>query len=49
VQVVVPDKAIEQADPKTPLTFDPTQYLAILCQAPGERIGITLRPADAKR
>lgn len=49
VQVVVPDKAIEQADPKAPLTFDPTQYLAILCQAPGERIGITLRPADAKR
>jgi hypothetical protein len=49
VQVIVPDKAIEQADPKTPLTFDPTQYLAILCQAPGERIGITLRPADAKR
>jgi hypothetical protein len=49
VQVVVPDKAIEQADPKAPLTFDPTQYLAILCQAPGERLGLTLRPADAKR
>lgn len=49
VQVVVPDAAIQQADPKTPLTFDPTQYLAILCQAPGERLGLTLRPADAKR
>jgi hypothetical protein len=49
VQVVVPDAATQQADPKAPLTFDPTQYLAILCQAPGERLGVTLRPADAKR
>jgi hypothetical protein len=49
VQVIVPDAAIAQADPKNPLVFDPTQYLAILCQAPAERIGITLRSADAKR
>lgn len=49
VQVIVPDAATQQADPKAPLTFDPTQYLAILCQAPGERLGLTLRPADAKR
>ncbi|HTV55352.1 MAG TPA: hypothetical protein VMI06_10590 [Terriglobia bacterium] len=43
LQVIVPKKAIEQA--QTPLTFDPTQYLAILVQAPSERIGISLRPA----
>jgi hypothetical protein len=45
LQVMVPDEAIAQADPKSPLTFDPTQYLAVLGQAPSERIGITLRPA----
>ena len=45
LQVMVPDEAIAQADPKAPLTFDPTQYLAVLGQAPSERIGITLRPA----
>ncbi len=45
LQVMVPDEAIAQADPKAPLTFDPTQYLAVLGQAPPERIGITLRPA----
>jgi hypothetical protein len=45
LQVIVPDAAIAQADPKTPLTFDPTQYLAVLTQAPAERIGITLRQA----
>jgi hypothetical protein len=45
LQVIVPDAA----DPKNPLTFDPTQYLAVLALAlalaPSERIGITLRPA----
>jgi hypothetical protein len=49
VQVIVPDAAIAQADPANPLVFDPTLYLAILCQAPAERLGLTLRPADAKR
>jgi hypothetical protein len=45
LQLMVPDVAIAQADPKAPLTFDPTQYLAVLAQAPSERIGITLRAA----
>ena len=45
LQVIVPDAAIAALDPKTPLTFDPTQYIAILGSAPGERLGITLRPA----
>jgi hypothetical protein len=45
VQVIVPDAAVAQADPKNPLTFDPTQYLAVLSIAPGERIGVTLRTA----
>jgi hypothetical protein len=42
---MVPDAAIAQADPKSPLTFDPTQFLAVLGQAPSERIGVTLRVA----
>lgn len=45
LQVMVPDAAIAQADPKSPLTFDPTQFLAVLGQAPSERIGVTLRVA----
>jgi hypothetical protein len=45
LQLIVPSEALAQADPKSPLTFDPTQYLAVLGIAPGERIGITLRPA----
>lgn len=45
VQVIVPDAAAAQADPKNPLTFDPTQYLAVLSIAPGQRIGVTLRAA----
>ncbi len=43
LQLMVPDEAVSQA--KAPLTFDPTEYLAVLGQAPSERIGITLRPA----
>lgn len=43
MQLMVPDEAIAQAP--SPLTFDPTQYLAVLGQAPSERIGISLRPA----
>jgi hypothetical protein len=43
LQLMVPDEAVAQA--QSQLTFDPTQYLAVLGQAPSERIGITLRPA----
>jgi hypothetical protein len=43
LQLMVPDEAVTQA--QTPLTFDPTQYLAVLGQAPSERLGISLRPA----
>ena len=43
LQLIVPD-TIASADGK-PLTFDPTQYLAVLGQVPSERLGITLRPA----
>jgi len=43
LQLMVPDEAVAQA--QSPLTFDPTQYLAVLGQAPSERLGISLRPA----
>jgi hypothetical protein len=46
IQVMVPEAALEDADPKAPLTFDPTQYLAVLAQAPAQRLGVTLRPVD---
>jgi len=46
IQVMVPEAALEQADPKQPLAFDPTQYLAVLAQAPAQRLGVTLRPVD---
>ena len=50
IEVMVPDAALAKADPKQPLTFDPTQYLAILSQVPAQRLGITLRPVEvAKR
>jgi len=45
VQLMVPDAAISDGDGKSPLTFDPTQFLAVLGGAPPERIGISLRPA----
>lgn len=45
LQIIVPETAVSQTDAKTPLTFDPTQYLAVLGQVPSERLGITLRPA----
>lgn len=44
LQLMVPDAAVN-ADAKTPLTFDPTQFLAVLAGAPPERIGVSLRPA----
>jgi hypothetical protein len=46
LQIMVPDAGLMQADPAHPLTFDPTQFLAILSQAPGQRLGITLRQID---
>ena len=43
LQVIVPQAAIDGADPKTPLAFDPTQVLAVYCQTPPQRTGISLR------
>jgi len=43
LQLMVPEEAVAQS--QTPLAFDPTKYLAVLGQAPSERIGISLRPA----
>ena len=47
LQVIVPDDAVAQAG--NHLVFDPTQYLAVLSIAPSQRIGVSLRPAEAKR
>jgi hypothetical protein len=44
LQVIVPDAAIAAVSGKSALTFDPTQFLAVLAGSPPERIGITLRP-----
>lgn len=41
LQVIVPDTATAQAT--SPLLFDPTQFLAVHTQAPGMRLGLTLR------
>ncbi len=48
LQVIVPEAAMEQVDPKKPLTFDPTQYLAVHVGSPAQRLGITLRPAGGR-
>jgi hypothetical protein len=48
VQVIVPDAAMEGADPKKPLTFDPTQYLAVHAGTPAQRLGISLRPVGGR-
>lgn len=48
IQVIVPEAAMEHVDPKTPLTFDPTQYLAVHVGTPAQRLGITLRPVGAR-
>jgi hypothetical protein len=45
LQVIVPDAAIAQMVPGKPLSFDPTQYIAVFAGAPAQRLGITLRPA----
>jgi hypothetical protein len=49
LQVIVPDAAMAEADAAHPLTFDPTQYLAILAQAPGQRLGITVRQIETPK
>ncbi len=43
VQVIVPQASIDGADPKAPLALDPTQVLAVYCQTPPQRLGISLR------
>jgi len=48
VQVIVPETAVAQAATDKPLTFDPTQYLAVYGQAPAQRLGISLRPVQTK-
>jgi hypothetical protein len=40
----VPEAAMEGVDPKKPLTFDPTQYLAVHAGSPAQRLGISLVP-----
>jgi hypothetical protein len=49
LQVIVPEAAFEQhSDPKKPLTFDPTQYVAVHAGTPAQILGMTLRPAGGK-
>jgi hypothetical protein len=48
VQVIVPEAAMEHVDAKAPLTFDPTQYLAVHVGTPAQRLGISLRPVGAR-
>ncbi len=49
LQVIVPEAAMEHVDPNKPLTFDPTQYLAVHAGTPAQRLGISLRPAAGGR
>lgn len=49
LQVIVPEAAMEGVDPKKPLTFDPTQYLAVHAGTPAQRLGISLRPVAGGR
>ena len=48
LQVIVPEAAMEQVDLGKPLTFDPTQYLAVHVGAPAQRLGISLRPVGGR-
>lgn len=48
LQILVPEAAMEQADPNKPLTFDPTQFVAVHVGAPPQTLGITLRPAGGR-
>jgi hypothetical protein len=48
LQLIVPEAAMEGVDPKKPLTFDPTQYLAVHTGTPAQRLGISLRAVGAQ-
>jgi hypothetical protein len=48
IQVIVPEAAMEHVDAKAPLTFDPTQYLAVHVGTPAQRLGISLRPVGGR-
>jgi hypothetical protein len=48
LQVIVPDAAMVQADPKAPLVFDPTQYVAVGQASPNVRLGLTMRPVNKR-
>lgn len=48
LQVIVPQTAMDNTDPKKPLTFDPTQYVAVHAGTPSQILGMTLRPAGGK-
>jgi hypothetical protein len=48
LQVIVPEAATEGLDPKKPLTFDPTQFLAVHMGTPAQLLGLTLRPVGGK-
>lgn len=48
LQVIVPQAAMDNTDPKKPLTFDPTQYVAVHAGTPAQILGMTLRPAGGK-
>lgn len=48
LQIIVPEAAMQGVDSKTPLTFDPTRYLAVHTGTPAQRLGITLRPVGGR-
>jgi hypothetical protein len=48
LQLIVPEAAMEQVDPAKPLTFNPTQYLAVHVGSPTQRLGVTLRPVGGR-
>lgn len=48
IQIIVPEAAMEHVDAKAPLTFDPTQYLAVHVGTPAQRLGISLRPVGGR-
>lgn len=48
LQIIVPETAMAQVDPSRPLTFDPTQYVAVHAGAPPQTLGLTLRPVGGR-
>ncbi len=48
LQILVPEAAMEQVDSKKPLTFDPTQFVAVHAGAPAQTLGLTLRPVGGR-